>query len=98
MVHVVAKDPAPNFVEFRGNIVLVLLSVEVNGKLQLCLGGLTGAHGAFGFETLARFQAATCSEISLMRFSKKERLKSVVVPAGIDVHLKVAPLSTTSLS
>ena len=70
VVHVVAKDPAPNFVEVTGNVAAVLLSLEVKGKLQLCFGGSTGAQGAFAFETLASLHAPTWAEISSMRFSK----------------------------
>ena len=69
-MHVVAKDPAPNFVELTGNVAAVLLSFDVKGKLQLCFGGFVGAQRAFGFETLASLQAATWAEISFMRFSK----------------------------
>ena len=52
VVHVVAKDPAPNFAELTGKVAAVLLSFDVNGKLQLCLGGLTGAQVVRGFEFL----------------------------------------------
>ena len=52
VVHSVAKDPAPNFVELTGNVAAVLLSLVVNGKLQLCLGGLTGVQVVRGFELL----------------------------------------------
>ena len=67
MVHVVAKDPAPNFVELTGNVAAVSLSFEVKGKLQLCLGGFTGDQVVRGFEFL---QSDTWREISSMRFSK----------------------------
>jgi hypothetical protein len=64
---VVAKDPEPNFVEVTGNVASVLLSFEVNGKLQLCFGGLTGDQVVRGFEFL---QSDTWREISSIRFSK----------------------------
>ena len=70
VVHFVSNVPAPNFVEVTGKVAAALLSLEVNGKLQLCLGGSVGAQGAFGFETLASLQARTWAEISSMRFSK----------------------------
>lgn len=52
VVHMVAKEPAPNFEEETGNVAAVLLSFEVNGKLQLCFGGLTGAQVGRGLEFL----------------------------------------------
>jgi hypothetical protein len=66
-VQVVANDPEPNFVEVKGNDASVLLSLEVNGKLQLCFGGLTGDQVVRGFEFL---QSDTWREISSIRFSK----------------------------
>jgi hypothetical protein len=67
VVHVVAKEPAPNFVEVTGNVAAVLLSLEVKGKLQFCFAGFVGAQVARGLEFL---HSDTWREISSIRFSK----------------------------
>ena len=90
-----ANEPAPNFAEITGNVAEVLLPLEVNGKLQLCLGGFDGAQVGRGLELL---QSDTWRFISPIRSSKYLLLNAVWVPAGIEVHIKVAPLSVMASS
>jgi|LakMenE18May11ns_1017448.scaffolds.fasta_scaffold5231455_1 hypothetical protein len=52
VVHVVANEPAPKVDEATGNVAVVLLSLDVNGKLQFCFGGFVGAHVVRGLEFL----------------------------------------------